>query len=352
MCNHIFLCRCRWTLTVMSVVLWIWLVTFSSVLINLFLNWHPFEKQLCRINRPVSYLTHAQIAYRLFFLCVWPATWIRTAICCSHCTLQQREVSAWWLFQWGELFDKNKLRAVVVSSSESLLGFQAHSWMFLHLPVRDCCDMGTGDETGLTRHTNTALHSRPCVQLVGMTQDAQGFIESCWGCCASQGMCSGEAQPAGQQRRAGRCNAGRLADAVVLCRPVCCVCECREMRPGRPSSLSKSHQTQWTLRRKRATDKDSIPLNPQVMFGTPSFPGLLKKRCLCFLSAWFSITCPGSRIISHRKSCFTSNWSLRGHSCKQAYTVLLEAQCVWGTVVLSTKFWHNSVERYQSTFVI
>lgn len=91
-----------------------------------------------------------------------------------------------WLFQWGEQFDKNKLPAVAVSSSESLFGFHAHSWMFLGLPVRDGCDTGTRDETGLPRHTNTALHSRPCVQLVGMTQEAQGFIESCWGCCERQ----------------------------------------------------------------------------------------------------------------------------------------------------------------------
>ena len=91
----------------------------------------------------------------------------------------QGEVDVWWLFQWGELFDKNKLRAVAVSSPESLLGFHEHSWMFLGLPVRDGCDMGTGDETGLPRQTNTALHSRPCVQLLGMTQEAQGFIESC-----------------------------------------------------------------------------------------------------------------------------------------------------------------------------
>lgn len=113
------------------------------------------------------------------------STWTRTAICCSHRTLHQSEVAAWWLFQWGELFDKNKLQPIAVSSSEGLLGFHAHSWMFL--PIRDCCDMGTGDETGLPQHTNTALHSRPCVKLVGMTQEAQGFIESCWGCCASQG---------------------------------------------------------------------------------------------------------------------------------------------------------------------
>lgn len=85
----------------------------------------------------------------------------------------------WRLFQWGEPFDKNKLPAVEVSSPESLLGFHARSWMFLGLLVQDCCDTVTGDETGLPLHTNTALHSRPCVQLVGMTQEAQGFIESC-----------------------------------------------------------------------------------------------------------------------------------------------------------------------------
>lgn len=145
--------------------------------------WHPYESQLS-LYLPVSY-SHTVFCQ----LCITPrtSTWTKTAICCSHCTLHQSEVYVWWLFQWGELFDKNKLQAVAVSSSESLLGFHAHSWMFLGLPVRDCCDMGTGDETGLPQHTNTAPHSRPCVQLVEMTQEAQGFIESCWGCCASQG---------------------------------------------------------------------------------------------------------------------------------------------------------------------
>lgn len=54
-----------------------------------------------------------------------PFTWTRPAIWCSRCTLHQSEVDVWWLFQWAELFDKNKLQAAAVSSSESLLGFHA-----------------------------------------------------------------------------------------------------------------------------------------------------------------------------------------------------------------------------------
>lgn len=176
----------------------------------------------------------------------------------------------WWLFQWGELFDKNKLRAVAVSSSESLLGFHAHSWMFLGLPVRDCCDMGAGDETGLTRHTNTALHSRPCVQLVGMTQEAQGFIESCRGCCASQGSALAKLSLQGSR--------GELADGTQAAWPTlwvsvdrCVVCcECREMRPGLNSSLIKL--SELFVEREPNTKSKTPSFNPQVLFGTPGFP--------------------------------------------------------------------------------
>lgn len=97
-----------------------------------------------------------------------------SAVHTAHCSRVRSMCGG--CFSGVELFDKNKLQAVAVSSSESLLGFHPHSWMFLGLPVRDGCDMGTGDETGLPRHTNTALHSRPCVQLVGMTQEAQGLL--------------------------------------------------------------------------------------------------------------------------------------------------------------------------------
>lgn len=167
----------------------------------------------------------------------WTSTWSTSAICCSHWTLQHRksEVGVGWLFQWGEPFDKNKLQAVVVSSSESLLGFHEHSWMFLGLPVQDCCDMGTGDETGLLQHTNTALHSRPCVQLVGMTQEAQGFIESCWSCCASR--------PSALAKLSLQGNGGQRADGTQAAWPMlrvsvgrCVLCECREMRPGQLSA--------------------------------------------------------------------------------------------------------------------
>lgn len=89
--------------------------------------------------------------------------------------LLQSEVNA-WLFQCGELFDKNKLQAAAVSSTEKSPWFShSHSWMFLGLPKRDGSDKGPGDEAGLHQCTNTALHSRPCVQLVEMTREGSGL---------------------------------------------------------------------------------------------------------------------------------------------------------------------------------
>lgn len=147
----------------------------------------------------------------------------------------------------------------------SLVSMCAQLVVFRFLPIRDCCDMGTGDETGLPQHTNTALHSRPCIQLVGMTQDAQGFIESCWGCCASQ--LSALAKLSLQGNRVGRWNAGHLANVKGPCRPVCHV---------------------WML-----WDETYPPLSPSIIHLTPSF----NPTGFCLGSYWATF-CLGSHWIS------------------------------------------------------
>lgn len=160
-----------------------WVFTFNSTLINLFLNSHPYENQLS-LNLPVIFHICTQTGVFFLYCALYPKLHLPgpelpSAVHTPHCTQHSARSMCGGCLSGVSRLIKTSCNPVAVSSSESLLGFHVHSWMFLGLPVRDCCDMGTGDETGLLRHTNIALHSRPCVQLVGMTQEAQGFIESC-----------------------------------------------------------------------------------------------------------------------------------------------------------------------------
>lgn len=219
----------------MSVVLWIWFITFISLLINLSLAWHP-HKSPFSLNLLVSYFTHTHIqsvllSYALQHL---PGPEPPSAVRLAHCT------RVWVMcgggFSGASCLIKTSCQPFRFSSPESLLGFPERSWMFLGLLVRDCCDTGTGDETDLPLHTNTALHSRPCVQLVGMTQEAQGFIESCWGCCASQAGALAKLSLQGSR--------SERADGTQAAWPIVTVsvgrggaCERGEMRPGLRSAL-------------------------------------------------------------------------------------------------------------------
>lgn len=113
----------------------------------------------------------------------------RTAICCSWFTLHHNV----WL--------KTSCQ-VDVPSPESLIGFHEHSWIILRLSVRGCCDMGTGDETGLPLQTNSTTF----MALSTAAQDdtrATGLYWVLLRLLSKSGQGSGNVQPAGQQKRRG-----------------------------------------------------------------------------------------------------------------------------------------------------
>lgn len=57
----------------------------------------------------LSVISHLNFFFFFFWSCIQLG---------RNCHLLQSEVNVWWLFQCGELFDKNKLRAAAVPSTE------------------------------------------------------------------------------------------------------------------------------------------------------------------------------------------------------------------------------------------
>lgn len=192
----------------MSAVLWIWLFTFRSDIINLFLNWH--QNSFSLICHLFYMCTHTKTQGFSFPLTKeLRCTWIRTAICCSLCTLQQSGVDVWWLCHWVELFDKKQ--------AATRCGF-----ILRKSPWFPCTQLDVFTHTGLVWHgqwrrsrpLSAHKHSTTLPALCTAGRDDTRGTGLYWvllRLLCKSGQCSGKAQLAGQQsspmehRPLGRC---------------------------------------------------------------------------------------------------------------------------------------------------
>ena len=172
----------------------------------------------------------------------------------------------WWLFQWGELFDKNKLRAVAVSSPEKSPWFpcaQLDVFRFTRTELLWHGHWRWNRPASAHKHSTTL----PALCTAGWDDTrGTGLYWVLLRLLCKSGRCSGKAQPAGQQRRASRWNAGRLANAEGLCRPACCVwMSWDETWPPFSSFLIKL--CELSAEKQQQIKIRAPSFNPEVLFG-------------------------------------------------------------------------------------